>query len=53
MKEKFQKTNYIAPSVRVVCVVVEDGFRLSFSPNVPNANPTTAGTTLLGSGSWD
>ncbi|MBR3412865.1 MAG: hypothetical protein IKG81_09280 [Bacteroidales bacterium] len=53
MKEKFQKNNYIAPSVRVLYAAVEDGFGLSFCPVDSNANPTTTGTTLLGSASWD
>lgn len=53
MKEKLMKTSYIAPSVRVLQAAVEDGFGLSIRPDVPNANPSSAGTTLLGSGSWD
>lgn len=53
MKEKLMKTSYIAPSVRVLQAAVEDGFGLSLRPDVPNANPSSAGTTLLGSGSWD
>ena len=53
MKENFQKIDYIAPSVRVLYVAVEDGFGLSIRPIDSNANPTSAGTTLLGSGSWD
>jgi len=53
MKEKLMKTSYIAPSVRVIQAAVEDGFGLSLRPDVPNANPSSAGTTLLGSGSWD
>ena len=53
MKEKLMKTSYIAPSVRMIQAAVENGFGLSIRPDVPNANPSSAGTTLLGSGSWD
>ena len=53
MKEKLQKSSYIAPSVKVLQAAVEDGFGLSIRPDVPNANPSSVGTTMLGSGSWD